>query len=68
MNKTHSNIKILEQLDLTNLAASANAIVEDFVWHYYNPELPEIPGDYSGFPGLTAFFKNWLAEQIVHLK
>ncbi|WP_239540704.1 nuclear transport factor 2-like protein [Spongiivirga citrea] len=47
----------MKRLDLTNLAASATVFAEDFVWHYYNPELPEIEGDYFGLSGLIDFFK-----------
>ncbi len=57
MNKEHPNIEVLKRLDLTNLAASAEVIAEDFVWHYYNPELPDLEGDYLGLSGLTNFFK-----------
>ncbi len=57
MNKEHPNIEILKGLDLTNLAASGEVIAEDFVWHYYNPELPDIEGDYVGLSGLMNFFK-----------
>lgn len=57
MNKEHPNIEVLKKLDLSNLAASADSIAEDFVWHYYNPELPEIAGDYLGVSGLKEFFE-----------
>ncbi len=57
MNKEHPNIEVLKRLDLTNLSASAEVIAEDFVWHYYNPELPDLEGDYLGLSGLTDFFK-----------
>ena len=46
MNKEHPNIEVLKRLDLTNMEASAQVIAEDFVWHYFNPELPELQGDY----------------------
>ncbi len=58
MNKEHPNIEVLKRLDLTNLEASAKIIAEDFVWHYYNPELPELEGDYLGLSGLKDFFKT----------
>jgi predicted SnoaL-like aldol condensation-catalyzing enzyme len=58
MNKEHPNIEILKRLDLTNLLASADVIAEDFVWHYFNPKLPELEGDYLGVSGLADFFKK----------
>lgn len=58
MNKTHPNIEVLQRLDLFNLEASAKIIAEDFVWHYFNRELPELQGDYVGIEGLTDFFKK----------
>ena len=57
MNKEHPNIDVLKRLDLRNLEASAEVFAEDFVWHYYNPKLPEMQGDYIGLTGLTDFFK-----------
>ncbi len=58
MNKEHPNIEVLKSLDLSNLSASAKIFAEDFVWHYYNPELPEIEGDYLGLSGLKDFFQT----------
>ncbi len=40
------------------MAASAEVIAEDFVWHYFNPELPELQGDYLGIAGLADFFNR----------
>jgi hypothetical protein len=39
---THPNIALLSQLDLHNLDACANIFADDFVWHYFNPKLPEL--------------------------
>ena len=58
MTKEHPNIKVLKRLDLSNLAASTEVLAEDFVWHYFNPVLPELEGDYIGVSGLTDFFKR----------
>ena len=40
------------------MAASAEVIAEDFVWHYFNPELPEMHGDYHGITGFADFFRK----------
>ena len=58
MNKEHPNIDVLKRLDLTNMAASAEVLAEDFVWHYFNPELPEVHGDYFGIEGFADFFNK----------
>lgn len=58
MDKKHPNIEVLKRLDLTNLSASAEVIAEDFVWHYCNPKLPDVQGDYLGLKGLQTFFET----------
>ncbi len=58
MKKQQSNIKVLKRFDPTNLTATAEILAEDFVWHYFNPELPEMQGDYLGLEGLIDFFKG----------
>ncbi len=58
MKREHPNISILKRLDLTNITANAEIIAEDFVWHYFNPQLPEMQGDYPGLEGLADFFKR----------
>ncbi len=62
MSNVHPNMEVLKRLDLNNLQANAGFFSEDFVWHYYNPELPEMEGDYSGLLGLANFF-NQLAPR-----
>ena len=54
----HPNIALLERLDLRDLSASKDLCSEDFVWHFFNPELPEVQGDYSGLEGLGSFFRT----------
>ena len=56
MKKEHPNIDVLRRLDLTNMATSAEVIAKDFVWHYINPELPEMQGDYLGIEEFADFF------------
>ncbi len=52
----HPNIEIMSRLDLRDLDACAQLFANDFVWHYFNPNLPEVEGDYFGIDGLKAFF------------
>jgi len=58
MNKQHSNIELLKRFDPENLAAMAEVLADDFVWHFINPELPEVQGDFPGIEGLIDFFKK----------
>lgn len=53
---SHPNLSLLKQLDIQNLDASRNIIADNFVWHYFNPRLPELHGDYHGIEGLKEFF------------
>ena len=53
----HQNVELLNRLDITDLATAGDLFTEDFVWHYFNPNLPELQGDYVGLEGLKAFFR-----------
>lgn len=53
---THPNLAILMKLDLQNLDACAEIFADDFIWHYFNPKLPDFEGDYRGVEGLKGFF------------
>lgn len=56
MTEEHPNIALLNRLDVRNLAAAKDEIAEDVVWHYSNPSLPELEGDYIGLEGIRSFF------------
>ncbi|MEO0528843.1 MAG: nuclear transport factor 2 family protein [Bacteroidota bacterium] len=58
MNKEHPNISVLKRFNPANPSTAAEVLAKDFVWHYINPELPEMEGDYLGLTGLTDFFKG----------
>ena len=58
MNGEHPNISILKRFNPADPNTVAEVLAEDFVWHYINPELPEMEGDYLGLAGLTDFFKT----------
>lgn len=57
----HPNIAALSKFDPADLEGSADALAPDVVWHYYNPQLPELHGDYVGVVGVMTFFSR-LAE------
>jgi len=62
MTETHPTLAVLGQLDTNDMAASAHLFSEDAVWHYSNPNLPELQGDYAGLDGIRTFFAA-LAEK-----
>ena len=56
MTEQHPNVELLMRLNLRDLDASASLFSDDFVWHYVNPNLPDLEGDYVGIAGLKEFF------------
>ena len=56
MSEQHPALAVLEQLDTGNMAASGHLFAEDAIWHYSNPNLPELQGDHVGPAGIAAFF------------
>jgi ketosteroid isomerase-like protein len=58
MIKEHPNISILKKFNPADLNTVAEVLAEDFIWHYINPELSELEGDYLGLSGLTSFFQK----------
>lgn len=56
MTQEHPNVALMKRLNLRDLASCAYLFAPDFVWHYINPNLPEIEGDYAGLAGLQIFF------------
>ena len=46
----------LEKLLPNDLDSAQDLLADTFVWHYFNPTLPTIAGDYEGLKGLRAFF------------
>ena len=62
MTDPHPNVDLLMKLNLRDLDGSAALFSDDFVWHFFNPKLPDVQGDYIGVDGLKAFFKT-MAEK-----
>ena len=58
MTETHPNIALLSRFDPTNVAGTADVLAEDFVWHFVNPRLPTLQGDYVGRDELQDFFER----------
>ena len=49
---------LLKRLDLSDLQGCADVFAEDFVWHFVDPLLPDVQGDYVGVSGLQTFFEK----------
>ncbi|MEM1049323.1 MAG: nuclear transport factor 2 family protein [Pseudomonadota bacterium] len=58
MSEEHPNLALLQRLDPRNLTSSAGLFTEDVVWHFFNPKLPDIQGDYVGLAGIGSFFEK----------
>ena len=56
MTEDHPALAVLAQLDPSNMATSAHLFAKDAVWHYSNPNLPELQGDHVGQEGIAGFF------------
>ena len=56
MTEDHPNLTLLSKLDIRDLDTSAALFSDDFVWHYFNPNLPDLEGDYVGVDGFKKFF------------
>lgn len=52
----HPNISVLKRFNPSDVAASVDVLSENAVFHYINPEWPEMQGDYAGRDGILSFF------------
>lgn len=57
MDADHPNIELMKQLDLGDLASARDLFADDVVWHFFNPNLPDVEGDYVGLDGIRSFFR-----------
>lgn len=62
MTEEHPNVALLKRFDPGNVIGTADVFAEDAVWHFFNPLLPDIQGDYVGRSGLQTFFEK-MAKQ-----
>ncbi len=58
MIEEHPNLSLLSKLNILDLDNAAELFADNFVWHYFNPNLPDIEGDYVGIEGLKEFFNK----------
>jgi ketosteroid isomerase-like protein len=54
----HSNVSLIKSLDLRDLAAATTLFAQDVVWHFFNPLLQDVQGDYVGLSGIRTFFEK----------
>ncbi|NNE98167.1 MAG: nuclear transport factor 2 family protein [Pyrinomonadaceae bacterium] len=57
----HPNLALLKRLGdhfPHDLTGAGELIADDFVFHYFNTNLPELAGDYIGVDGLQGFFQK----------
>ena len=60
-NPIHPNLLLMQQFDIKNLDVCAEIMAENFVWHYFNPRLPDLEGAYRGLAGIKDFFAKLAA-------
>jgi len=58
MTEEHPNVAVLKRFNPTKLAETIDVFAEDVIWHYFNPGLPELHGDYIGHDGIQTFFEK----------
>jgi ketosteroid isomerase-like protein len=57
MTGEHPNVSLMKRLDPSNLAGAKDLFAEDAVYHYFNPNLPDLQGDHVGLDGIRSFFE-----------
>jgi len=58
MSEEHPNIAVIKRFNPANVAETVDVFTEDVIWHYYNPHLPDLHGDYVGRAGIQTFFEK----------
>ncbi len=57
MTDRHPNVALIQRFDPRDPASLAQVFSEDAVWHFFNPKLPDVQGDFRGPAGIGAFFE-----------
>jgi hypothetical protein len=61
MKQEHPNMSLVRQFSesiFNNFEGAEEILDRDFVWHYVNPRVRRLEGDYRGLNGVRIFFKN----------
>ena len=56
MTEEHPNISVLRKFDPADVAGTAEIFTEDVIFHFFNPLMPDLHGDYVGRAGIQEFF------------
>ena len=54
----HPNLLLFKGMEPGNLADATELFAPDAVFHYINPRLPDIQGDYVGMEAIRSFFEK----------
>ncbi|MEO1205253.1 MAG: nuclear transport factor 2 family protein [Pseudomonadota bacterium] len=58
MAEEHANVSLIKRFDPRDLSTAASLFAPDAVFHFFNPRLPDIQGDYVGLDAIKSFFEN----------
>lgn len=56
MSDLHPNVALISKVDPRDLTANPGLFSPDVVFHYVNPNLPDLEGSYHGVEGIREFF------------
>ncbi len=62
MNDVHPNLALLRKIQPGDFVGDPEIFSQDVVFHYYNPKLPELHGDYAGLNEIKSFFDKLIAR------
>jgi predicted SnoaL-like aldol condensation-catalyzing enzyme len=58
MQSEHPNIDLISSIDTTDIVSNSDAFHPGVIWHFFNPQAPDLAGSYEGIAGIQAFFRN----------
>lgn len=58
MASEHPNISVIERFDPTDISKAAEVLANDVVFHFFNPRLLDLQGDYIGVEEIQSFFQT----------
>lgn len=64
MPETHPNVALVQRVDVTNIASTPEIFADNIVWHFFNPTLPDMHGDYVGLEALQSFFAGLASKTV----
>ncbi len=58
MTTVHPNVALLSRINPADMSLSKGVFSKGVVFHYFNPRLPELQGDYVGLAEIERFFRK----------